>query len=248
VVARYYLRHGGRDAVSGRECPLGDPPTREALNRPRAATVAGAVFLGAPHRGSAQAFRALLEDLNIFGIIGLGLRDAVVTMPMVWTMLPLPDGEGSVPLLVGQNGDERVPLYALRTWVERGWLDIGPGEASRLAFVDAILKRTAGFHARMTERSSAEDAVPRLNIGAECRPTLARAVAADGKLEFVGWGQSGHPLFQQATVPGDGVVSAESALTLPPAPSLTTVATCSRHSGYLEDPVLLERVTEFMFR
>jgi pimeloyl-ACP methyl ester carboxylesterase len=248
VVARYYLRHGGRDAVSGRACPLGEPATREALNRPGASVTAGAVFLGAPHRGSAQAFRALLEDFNILGVLGLGLRDAVVTMPMAWALLPFPDGDGSVPLLVGQNGDERVALLALRTWAERRWLDIGPREASRLAFVEAMLARAAGFQARMSERSAAEDAVRRLNVAAECRPTLARAIVADGKLEFVGWEQSHHPLYPRATAPGDGVVTAESALALPPAPSLATVATCSRHSGYLDDPAMLERVAGFLVR
>lgn len=248
VIARYYLRYGGRDVVDGRECPLGNPAAPGTLNRPGSGAVAGAVFLAAPHRGSTQAFRALLEDFNLFGVFGLGLRDAAVTMPMVWTLLPFPDSSGRVPLIVGQDGQERIPLFAMRTWMERGWLDIGPGETSRLKFVEGMLARATAFQGRMAERNAAEDSVRRLTVGSDCRPTLARAVLTDGKLEFVGFGRSSQPLYDEATVPGDGVVSAESAFALPPASSLTSLVTCSRHSGYLEDPALLERLTGFLIR
>ncbi len=246
VIARYYLRYGGRDVMRGRECPLENPEGRGPLNEPGARRVAGAVFLGTPHRGTTQAFRALLEDFHLFGVLAVGLRDAVLTMPMAWELLPSPDSQGSVPLLVDRDGVERVPLYAMRTWLERGWLDLGPGEASLAAFVEAVLSRAASFQAHMAGRNPAEDSVRRLTVGGECRPTLARAIVDDGRLEFVGWEQSNQPLFAQATMPGDGVVSAQSALDLPPASTLTSLTTCSRHSSYLDDPATLERTTEFL--
>lgn len=249
VVARYYLRYGGSDAVWGGACPLQAVPAGGPSDALGPGAVDRAVFVGAPHRGSAQAFRALLEDFSLFGVVSLGMRDAVVTMPMVWSMLPFPTSDGAVPILASLQGDEEVPLFSLRTWTDRGWLDIGPGEADRLPFVEAMLARARGLQARMAGRHPEEERVRRLNVGSDCRPTLARAIVTEGKpLEFVGWRRTNHPLFERATVPGDGVVSAESALTLPSSPTLTTLAVCSGHSSYLEDPALLERVSDFLLK
>jgi pimeloyl-ACP methyl ester carboxylesterase len=247
VIARYYLRYGGGDAVWGGNCPLHSVPGGGTPDAPGAEKVARAVFLGAPHRGSAQAFRALLEDFALFGVVNLGMRDAVVTMPVVWSMLPFPDADGKVPILEGRDGEEALPLFSLRTWTERGWLRIGPGEGDRLPFVEAMLARATGLQARMAGRQLEEERVRRLNVGSDCRPTLARALLGEGeRLEFLGRGQSGHPLFARVTQPGDGVVSAESALGLLPSPTLTSLAVCSSHSGYLEDPAILERVVDFL--
>jgi len=246
VLARYYLRYGGRDAVSGGVCPLQADPGGGA-GESRTAGVARAVFVGAPHRGSAQAFRALLEDFSLFGVVSLGLRDAAVTMPVSWSLLPFAESDGTVPILVGPQGEERVPLFSLRTWTERGWLDIGPGEAERLPFVEAMLNRAVALQGRMAGRHPEEERVRRLTVGSDCRPTLARAIVEENAaLSFVGWGRSVHPLFDRATVPGDGVVGAESALGLPDSPTLTTLAVCSRHNGYLEEPQVLERVRAFL--
>ncbi|MCX5735385.1 MAG: hypothetical protein NTW68_13815, partial [candidate division NC10 bacterium] len=182
VVARYYLRYGGRDAVGDRDCPLGNGEMRTAINAPGGDGTARLVALGAPHRGSAQAFRALIQDFNLFGVVSLGLRRAVFTMPLAWELLPFADPDGRVPLLVDQNGEERVSLYDAQTWIGREWLVGDATDPERRRFVETMLARAATLHRRMAERNPAEEAVPRLVVGAGCRPTPARAIVADGKL------------------------------------------------------------------
>lgn len=248
LVARYYLRYGGRDAVRDRDCPLGDGALAAAVNAPGAQGVGRLALLGVPHRGSALAFRALLQDVSLFGVLTLGLRQAVFTMPLAWQLLPQPESDGRVPLLVGGNGDERVSLYALRTWVERGWLPGDGQDPGRLRFVEAMLARAVAFQKAMAGRHPAEEAVPRLVVGGECRPTPTRAIVTEAGVQFLARGQTDHPLFARATDAGDGVVTAENALGLPDSPTLTSLATCAGHNAYLDDPSLVARVVEFLLR
>jgi hypothetical protein len=86
------------------------------------------------------------------------------------------------------------------------------------------------------------------NTSAACRPTTARAVTENGKVEFLSRADFGHPRFSQATVPGDGIVSLESALGVPASPTLTTLTVCSSHSGYVDDPTLRGRIADFLLR
>jgi pimeloyl-ACP methyl ester carboxylesterase len=246
VVARYYLRYGGRDAMRDRDCPLGDGEIRAAINTPGSGAVGRLVALGAPHKGSEQAFRALLQDFNLFGFVSLGLRRAVFTMPQVWELLPFAEVDGRVPLLVGQDGEERVSLYDARTWIERGWLVGDPTDPERRHFVEAMLARATTLHQRMAERNPAEETVPRLTVGAGCRPTPARAVMEDGKVEFLSRTQIDNPLFARVTVPGDGVVSLESALAIPSSPTLTPVTVCSAHTAYVDDSSVVDRIAQFL--
>lgn len=243
VLVRYYARYGGRDAMQDRACPLG-----AAVNAAGAAAIRRLVTLGAPHLGSGQAFRALLQDFNLFGFVGVGLRDAVSTMPLPWQLLPIADADGRVSLLVGPAGEERVALYAPQTWIERGWLAGDVTDPERRKFLEVMLDRATTLHRRMAERSPAEDAVPRLAVGAACRPTTVRAVTENGKVEFLSRADFGHPRFSQVTVPGDGIVSLESALGVPASPTLTTLTVCSSHSGYADDPTLRGRIAAFLLR
>ena len=246
VVARYYVRYGGRDAMRDRDCPLADGAGPAAVNSPGAERVGRLVMLGAPHRGTALALRGFLQEFNLFGVLGLGVRDAVFTMPLSWQQLPFAEPDGRVPLLVGPNGEERVPLYSLRTWVERGWLPGNGNDAERLRFAEAMLARAVAFQRSMGGPHPAEEAVPRLVVAGECRPTLTRALATASGVEFLARGQTDHPLFARATAPGDGVVPAESALGLPSSPTLTILTACTGHNAYLEDPEVLTRVVRFL--
>lgn len=246
VVAKYYLRYGGRDAMRGRNCPETDAAMAAEVNAPGARWVDRAVLLAAPFHGSALAFRALLQDFTLFGIVGVGLRDAVFTMPLAWELLPFADQDGRVALLVGDKGEERVALYDAQTWVARGWLPGVGTDPERVRFVSAILARATAFHRSLLDRNSAEESVPRLIVGSECRPTLARAAVVGGKLKFLSRDQTADPLFSRTTAPGDGIVTAESALSLPPSPTLTVLPVCSGHNTYLEDTDIQDRVVQFL--
>jgi pimeloyl-ACP methyl ester carboxylesterase len=248
VVARYYLLYGGRDVVRNRDCPVADETLAAAVNAPGGQGTDHAVLLGAPLHGSVLAFRTLLEDFNLFGLLSLGLRDAVFTMPMAWQLLPQAEPDGRVPLLVGVSGDGRVPLYTLRTWVDRGWLPDGGQDAGRLRFVEAMLARSLALQGSLAGRHPAEEAVPRLVVGGGCRPTPTRAIATADGVQFLTRGQTDHPLFAEATAPGDGVVTAESATGLPASPTLTVLTTCMGHTAYVQDSDLLVRIIRFLLQ
>lgn len=248
VVARYYLRYGGRDAMRGRDCPEKDAALAAEVNAPGAKWVNRAILLAAPSQGSALAFRALMEDFRLLGMVGVGLRDAVFTMPVAWELLPFADPEGRVALLVGDNGEQRVPLYDARTWVAQGWLPGNGADPERVRFVGAMLARAAEIHRSLQGHNPAEESVPRLVVGSECRPTLTRAIVAEGKLKFLGRDQADDPLFGRATAPGDGIVTAESAFGLPPSPSLTVLPVCSGHNTYFEDPDIRDHVVQFLLK
>jgi len=246
LVGRYYLRYGGRDVMGSRDCTLADGAAAAGVNTPGAGAVSRLVALGAPNRGTAQAFRALLQDFRLFGFLPVGLREAVFTMPLAWELLPFPDPDGRVPLLVDNHGEERVPLFALRTWEDQGWLVGDSDEPQRLRFADAMLARAVALQGRMASRNPAEDMVPRLAVAGACRPTLARVILKDGTPEFLTRFQTDHPLFSRATAPGDGVVTEESALGLPSSPTLTSLRVCSAHSAYVDDPDILDRIVRFL--
>jgi hypothetical protein len=42
------------------------------------------------------------------------------------------------------------------------------------------------------------------------------------------------------------VVSLESALGVPPAPTLTPMTVCSAHSAYVDDPSMTSRIAQFL--
>jgi pimeloyl-ACP methyl ester carboxylesterase len=248
VLARYYARYRGRDVVQDRDCPLDVGTPSATVNDPGSSGIGRLVFLGAPHHGSAQAFRALLQDFNVFGVMSVGLRDAVFTMPVAWELLPFAGADGRVSLLVGSNGEERIALYEPRTWIDRGWLVGDATDAERRRFVEVMLARATRLHQRMQEARSAEDAVPRFIVGSGCRPTPARALVENGRVEFLSRSQGDHPLFSRVTVPGDGVVSLESALGVPASPTLTALTTCTGHTGYVEDLAVSDQIVQFLKR
>jgi hypothetical protein len=167
-------------------------------------------------------------------------------MPLAWQLLPEAESDGRVPIFAGNNGDERIPLYALRTWVERGWILGGGENPDRLRFVEAMLARSLALQKRMAGRDPAEESVPRLVAAGECRPTPARALSTGSAVEFLARGQTEHPLFGRATAPGDGVVTSESATGLPASPTLTVLTVCTGHNAYLQDLDFLTRTVRFL--
>jgi pimeloyl-ACP methyl ester carboxylesterase len=244
VVTRYYMRYGGRDVLRDRDCPLTGTLPSAMVNAPGSSWIDAWVSLGAPHQGTAQAFRALIQDFNVFGVMSVGLRDAVFTMPVAWQVLPFADPDGRVPLLVGATGDERVALYEPQTWTQRGWLPEQARHADGQHFLGIMLARAESLHRRLREPSAAEESVSRLMVGSGCRPTPARAAVENGRVEFLSRSQTDHPLFDRVTDPGDGVVSLESALGVPASPTLTTLTVCAGHTGYVDDWTVTDRILQ----
>jgi hypothetical protein len=70
----------------------------------------------------------------------------------------------------------------------------------------------------------------------------------NGRVEFLSRSQGDHPLFSRVTVPGDGVVSLESALGVPASPTLTALTTCTGHTGYVEDLAVSDQIVQFLKR
>jgi hypothetical protein len=178
----------------------------------------------------------------------VGLRDAVFSMPMAWELLPFAEADGGVPLLVGSNGTERVPLFEPKGWIARGWVPGDPRDPEQRQFLETMLARSKRLHQALQEASVAEDAVPRLVVGSACRPTLARAVTQDGKVEFLSRSDMDNPLFGRVTVQGDGVVSLDSALGIPPSPTLATMTVCTAHNAYVDDPSVTDRIVQLFRR
>jgi hypothetical protein len=187
-----------------------------------------------------------MQDFNVFGVLSVGLRDAVFTMPMAWQLLPFGGADGGVPLLVGSNGTERVPLYEPQGWIERGGCLATRG--IRAEQPETMLARARRLHQRLQEPSERRIAVPRLVLGSACRPTPARAVDADGKVAFLSRSESDNPMFGRVTVPGDGVVSLDSALGISPSPTLTTMTVCTGHSAYVNQPSVTDRIAQVLQR
>ncbi|MBI4391460.1 MAG: hypothetical protein HY575_06205 [candidate division NC10 bacterium] len=249
IVIRYYLRYGGRDVLRGRECPLGSGQRQVRINRPGAEAVAGAVFLGVPHRGSALAFRTLVSDFTLWRVVALQLREPVFSMPSAWQLLPRGRNDGNVPLLVeaGGGGVRNVPLYTSRTWTERGWIFADWSDPGRRAFLEAMIGRAEAFQRSLDGQHPAEARAPRLNVFSACRPTLARAVLTPSGVRFVGRDDREDPFYGRTHDPGDSVVT-EASAHLPAAPSLQTLETCASHNGYPESPGVLRDVVDFLSR
>lgn len=248
VVARYYARYGGRDVMAGRECPLATDAPASVINAPGARGMDGLVTLGAPHQGSVQAFRALLQDFNLWGVFSVGLRSAVFTMPLAWQLLPFAGSDGGVSLLAGNNGIERVALFDPQVWITRGCVVGDPADPERRQFLGAMLRRARVLHQRLQEPSPAEEAVTRLALGSTCLPTPALAMATDGGVAFLSRFQGDHPMFGRVTVPGDGIVSLDSALGLPTSATLATMTVCTGHSAYANDPSVTDRIAQLVQR
>jgi hypothetical protein len=115
-------------------------------------------------------------------------------------------------------------------------------------FLETMLARSKRLQERLHATNAAEDAIPRLVLGSACRQTLARAVAQNGKVEFLSRSDMDNPLFGRVTVPGDGVVSLDSALGIPPSPTLATMTVCTGHNAYVDDPNVTDRILQLFQR
>lgn len=235
LIARYYLRHGGRDVVSG-AAPL-PQPTMEGLR-----DCDRVICLGTPQLGTLDALH-LLHDGYAPNFLGRRHPPATIfSFPAAFELLPEP-GE---PVFVGSGGEAvDADLWDPAVWRRLGLsvfseseqdrlrqqviLNLRKGDDREAEFSRAMRTREQYLqlvlaHARRFRQAIAgAPEVPTSVILGVTTPTLARVgLAMDGEeaeLLFrprVPWGRY-DPMTESMFALGDGVVTRRSGLGLPAA-------------------------------
>jgi len=235
LIARYYVRHGGRDLLGGESFP----PTFEG-----AAHVGTVVFLGTPNEGTLGALKSLVEGEHVARLLA---PEAIFTMPAAYELLPR-----SVPGLLLDGSGSPLPndILDVDTWEKFGWSVFGPrsrlelrkklskkrspAEADRLVaermeasrkFAAWALLRARRFRSSLEGDEDHEPAVKYVAFGGDCLETPARAVVLfDGKEHKTFFDPEDLPaelrtpeLRDLILEPGDGTVTRLSLLGLGPA-------------------------------
>jgi pimeloyl-ACP methyl ester carboxylesterase len=242
MLAQYYLKYGTADVVSdGREHPV---------TYAGATNLARVILLGVPNRGTMSAFRRLNT-----GFSRTMSSEVMFTMPSLYQLLPF-DGRGHFvdpqghPVDVdlydastwirngwsvfnpGQRSRRLEAMGINGARPVRGAAD-DPMTQPR-GFLQAALDRAHAFHAAL-ERDSPEGApVPIHIFGSDCIPTLDRVVlkqTPQGTLTMLDDEATPHRDLNQIEkvmmAPGDGTVTADSLLGMPPAGAVTDQAQAS---------------------
>jgi hypothetical protein len=235
ILARYYLRYGGRDVVSNQpvEAPL--EPTWEGLR-----DCNKLICLGTPHSGTMDALH-LIHDGYAPNVIAKRYPPAAIfSFPAAFELLPAP-GER---VFVGNAGESLdIDIWNPEVWEEyemsvfsrreQGRMmrdiieNIRPGEDRNALFAEQVehqrrYLRLVLTHARRLRRAiDGPVGVPTHSILGVNTPTLARAgVVRDRdevRLHFTPrfyWGRY-DPMAEAMYARGDGVVTRRSALGLP---------------------------------
>ncbi len=171
LVVRHYLRYGGADAGP-------DTPVTWAGAR-RAASV---LLTATPSGGSIAALRAILAGERV-GLSNTTLAASVVSrMPSIYQLLP---PQAARPLLDPSARPLDQDLLDVQTWQRFGWGPYAPkttdASDEARAFLEAALARARAFHAGLAREPERHSPVPVHAIGGDCLPTLARAVAGEGR-------------------------------------------------------------------
>ena len=235
LIARYYVRHGGVDVVSGRE--PGEPlPDRTG----KSSACEQIICLGTPHSGTMDALKLLHEGYTPSALARNHSPATIFSFPSAFELLPVP-GER---VFVGDGGEPLdVDLWNAQDWISYGVSVFSYRERVRLvnesrqkfrdeeereSYVDKIettrrehlercLKHAARFHESIAGRSE----VPLATVLGATTPTLARAglvkEAEEWELFFgprFTW-QALDPMAGAMFLLGDGVVTRRSGLGLP---------------------------------
>ncbi len=232
LIARYYLRHGGADVVSGRDVGAPLSPTRQGQ-----ADVRRLITLCTPHAGTLDAFKLIHEGYSPTPLARRHPPLTIFSMPAAFELLPDPGQRVFVDAL-GQP--RSCDLWDADNWEKLGISVFSPGEREKLRY--RILSqfnddrdRDALFNAEMARRRRHLDlclrhaarfkraiaGAPEVPTSALCgatTPTLQRvALIEDGsEWDFVfepryTW-RAGDPVVQAMLGMGDGVVTRRSAL------------------------------------
>jgi hypothetical protein len=241
LIARYYLRYGGRDVVSGREPDAPLEPGWDGLK-----DCERLICLGTPHSGSIDALH-LIHDGYAPNVLARRYPPSTIfSFPAAFELLPEP-GE---PVFVGEGGESlNLDIWQPETWESYGLSvfgeaeqdrlraaisrDIRPGEVREELFEQAMEQRRAYLrlvlaHARRLRRAiEGPTGVPTSVILGVGTPTLARVglVNDDGEHELYFRPRFPtrrfDPMADAMFASGDGVVTRRSGLglLLPQAPA-----------------------------
>lgn len=241
LIARYYLRYGGRDVVSGREPDAPLEPSWDGLK-----DCERLICLGTPHAGSIDALH-LIHDGYAPNVLARRYPPATIfSFPAAFELLPEP-GE---PVFVGEGGETlELDIWQPETWESYGLSvfaessqdrlrariiqDIQPGEDREKLFEQEMRHRRQFLrlvlaHARRLRKAiEGPTGVPTSVILGVGTPTLARVglVSDDGEYELFFRPRFPtrrfDPMADAMFASGDGVVTRRSGLGLflPQAPS-----------------------------
>jgi pimeloyl-ACP methyl ester carboxylesterase len=288
LIARYFAMYGDVDV-------LGDRPPRPDWRGAR--SVGRLVLIGTPNAGSMDALRSLIYGysiteankprINPFKSLG---RGTVFTMLSVYQLLPR---RGAARFYDAKLDPVKIDLYDVGTWERYHWSaafdneiadrelkasirKFGEGEgrsaaaktlALRTAYLQAALKRAAGFQEALDAASAPPETLRLHLVGGDCEPTVAGALIVDVKGETRTVFYPRHiprelrkEAFNKLFVPGDGRVTRQSlfGLTFDPdspdaeitqmmkqAPTYTLFG-CDTHGDLPINPTLLDNLLTWL--
>lgn len=239
LIARYYLRYGGLDVVSGQAPGAPLRPTLAGLS-----DCSRLICLGTPQLGTLDALNLIHDGYSPNLLARRYPPETIFSMPAAFELLPEPGQK----VFVGSGGETLdVDLWDDRAWETYGLSVFAPSEQDRLKNNIALQAdkgddRRAIFEARMKQRrdylrlvlaharrfreaiSGPPEVATDVMLGVRT-PTLARVgLVQDGsewQLLFkprVPWGRY-DPMAEAMFAAGDGIVTRRSGLGLPIAQS-----------------------------
>ena len=238
LIARYFAMYGDVD-VLGAGRPNPDWRGAQSIGR--------MVLFGTPNAGSMDALRMLISGYSItlankprvnpFKSLG---RAPIFTMPSVYQLLPR---RASARFFDAKLNPIKIDLYDVETWKRYRWsaafdTEIAKRElkasikklgeiegraaaaktsALREAYLQAVLKRAAGFHEALDVASAPPETLRLHLVGGDCEPTVTGALIIDIKGKprtFFHPGPIPRELrkeaFNRLFIPGDGRVTRQS--------------------------------------
>ncbi len=238
LIARYFAMYGDADVLGAR------PPRPDWRG---AQSVGRLVLFGTPNAGSMDALRSLIYGysiteankprVNLFKSLG---RVTIFTAPSVYQLLPRKE---SARFYDAKLDPIKADLYDIETWKRYRWSaafdpeieerelksaikKFGESEgrpaaaktlALRAAYLEAVLKRAAGFHEALDAASTPPETLRLHLIGGDCEPTVAGALIVDVKGRPRTLFSPNHiprdlrkKAFDKLFLPGDGRVTRQS--------------------------------------
>jgi len=238
LIARYFAMYGDAD-VLGDRWPRPDWRGAQSIGR--------LALFGTPNAGSMDALRTLIYGysiteadkprVNLFKSLG---RATIFTAPSVYQLLPRRE---SARFYDAKLEPVKIDLYDVETWKRYHWSaafdpeiikrelkssikQFGASEGSpvaaktlalREAYLQAVLKRAAGFQQALDAVSAPPETLRLHLIGGDCEPTVAGALIVDVKGETRTFFYPSHiprelrkEAFNKLFIPGDGRVTRQS--------------------------------------